>query len=811
MNEVPAPHSPESEGAAQNSDLLRSGIASSTPAKKRPRWLRRCVIAFAVLTLLTAMLPALISTFGGRFWFAGTLATRFDADVDIGALSLSWTAEQKIEGLRIEGARATRSSRSLRAESGTDTSPTPEVRDAPPRFLDIPHATVKTTLWNLLFTKNPLVLEVSGARVHLRRHEDGSFNVAGILDGTDADARGGDDEATTAEKLSDPASAGLRAMQDVVRSPKPSGWLPSLGRRVEIELENVDFEFDDRTVGSSIRVHDVDAKLIVGPEQTSFLLSGDVVRLAPLDDEPGKPLVGWPGGRIDASAVGSGWETPLEDLQAGGFVEVRGLALSPYAPMLREYAKFDPPDSAFAMRLDANTVDGNLHVTLDADAGAVEIRDAECELPLVGFRKSARARIPLTADLGRTISVFRDHFELPSGGQVEGRLDGTIVAESSLSIPSIRDLGWAALEGLAFELRAESEDFEFRMPTSETLPDVVSPASGGFAFLPAEGKGEERRSFERVDSACRLALTGSLTGFGDHRLALPSYIRVAGELDLAGAFEFGETKAHRLSTSYVVTGGELEFRDTTAIVGGGRLRSQRGWLNFDVTPATYGFDLEAQNVDASYELSSLLAYAVPFLALDERRGELRGRFDGWITLSGKGFESGDAERYLGGIGELNLSKGYFRGSRVFRHLGTALGQSLDPIAFESLAARVDIGDGRIVTQDVRLRLSRSRPERDLGWVGSTTFRNQIEHRVELSVLEETIATGTAEDLRLQEALRSASAASRAASESTACEGHMDRRPPLRLTGTLVEPVVSFSPIPGLSIPVDRLLEDLLER
>ena len=29
-----------------------------------------------------------------------------------------------------------------------------------------------------------------------------------------------------------------------------------------------------------------------------------------------------------------------------------------------------------------------------------------------------------------------------------------------------------------------------------------------------------------------------------------------------------------------------------------------------------------------------------------------------------------------------------------------------------------------------------------------------------------------------------SAASRAASESTACEGHMDRRPPLRLTGTL---------------------------
>ena len=72
-----------------------------------------------------------------------------------------------------------------------------------------------------------------------------------------------------------------------------------------------------------------------------------------------------------------------------------------------------------------------------------------------------------------------------------------------------------------------------------------------------------------------------------------------GELDLAGAFEFGETKARRLSTSYVVTGGELEFRETTAIVGGGKLRSQRGWLNFDVTPATYGFDLEAQKVDAS--------------------------------------------------------------------------------------------------------------------------------------------------------------------------------------------------------------------
>ncbi len=93
---------------------MKTSAVSSTPEEARPaprrrrrRWkilLLSLLPAVAVLAVLTALAPTLVSRGLGRGLIAGRIQKRINGTVDLGALSLSWTRAQSVAGFRVTDA-----------------------------------------------------------------------------------------------------------------------------------------------------------------------------------------------------------------------------------------------------------------------------------------------------------------------------------------------------------------------------------------------------------------------------------------------------------------------------------------------------------------------------------------------------------------------------------------------------------------------------------------------------------------------------------------------------------------------------------
>jgi hypothetical protein len=434
-------------------------------------------------------------------------------------------------------------------------------------------------------------------------------------------------------------------------------------------VRDASLEFDDRRLGSRAGLAEVDGELRIGPDGASCELSASL-------DAPGAesgPKA------LNAVISASGWETPLAELELDGRIEIAALDLAPYAPLLREYARFSPPEGQISGALEGRAARGELELKLELAAAAVGVARARGELPLeaTSALASARVNVPCEVDVAAALGLFRDRLEIPEGGHVAGRVKGTIDVRAPCSLADVFRDGWAALEGLVFEYRAASDDFSLRMPLGPDHPALRSGASGDGA------------------TGCQVSIAGRLTGFtGSYRVP-PRFIRVSGELELAGDFLWGDARADGIATRFEVTGGKLAFADTRAMLNGGQLRSRQAVLDLDSKPPEYELDVGVDGVGASSALASLLAYVLPFLEREGERDELSGVIDAELHLAGKGFEPVEAERHLIGEGSVRVRRGSLNGSARLREVAGVFGQHLERIPFEEIFASFRIAEGQV--------------------------------------------------------------------------------------------------------------------
>ena len=739
-----------SEESVQHRSSRRTGYRDWLPGRGilRRRWIIVTGLAFIGLAVLAVFLPLILSTSGGRFWFAGRIGSRFDAPVNIESLSLSWTSPQRIEGFSVEG-----------AHSGS----TGDVV----KLLDVRNATVQTTLFDLLFTDEPLVLEIDGARVSLRRHGSGLFNVDGLFG--DEEQEGGD-----VGQLGAGAGPGVQSIRQAVQNHDAAGWLPDFGREVIVRLQRAYVSYDDRVLSSRVAMKSFDGELRMGPDGSSLRFSAEV-----------EPVAGesTSAGRVKARVTASGWETTLADLEVAGTLELASIDLQSITPILREYAKFAPPEDPVHAKLRVYGADGLLTVRLDVDAGVIGVSGAVCEVPLESHDRMAEVTIPGVVDLLPAVALIAEGLDMSREGRLEGRVDATLHARAPLTVVDLRDRGWAALEGLSFDVDASSDRLLLDLPLGAEHPALVS------------GLGDDEAT------GYRASIAGELTGFTGSYMLPPSFIRVDGEMELAGDFRCGELTAEHVATRFSVTGGRLRLEDARVTVNGGELTSSDALLDLESVPPVYELELGLDGVGASQETSLLLAYVLPFLGLEDSCGQLAGVIDGELRLAGRGFGVADVEESLEGRGSVRLSKGFVRGSRILRRVSELFGSFVDRVPFDELRARFDLGDGRVRARDVFVRTTETAEVRDLGLEGTTFFDRRLDHSVRLVALQEAVGV-----YRAPSSPGDLDPGARAFGG-----GHFMDSWSLRFTGTIVDPVISVDPVPGLSVPVDDALDLLFWR
>ncbi len=249
-----------------------------------------------------------------------------------------------------------------------------------------------------------------------------------------------------------------------------------------------------------------------------------------------------------------------------------------------------------------------------------------------------------------------------------------------------------------------------------------------------------------------------------------------GALELTGDLRYQGYRTRRVAAGFEISERQLVFRDVNADLNGGRLVAPR--LSLDLTGEKPGYQLQlgVEDVEANFDTSSLLAYVVPFLALEDRQGTLSGRITASLELRGRGFEVADLET-LEGNGEFRLRDGQFQGSRFFREVSRLVGTDLDRVAFSELGSDFRFSAGKIASDNVFLKETREKL-RNIGLKGTTTVRGELDYGVDLAALQETVG-----DRGIRDVLRGVEAV-------LGKDGF-----PIRLGGTLKEPRLTWGAAP----------------
>lgn len=378
----------------------------------------------------------------------------------------------------------------------------------------------------------------------------------------------------------------------------------------------------------------------------------------------------------------------------------------------------------------------------------------------------------------------------PPDGPVNWTFSGTVrggAVEFASRLDAAGDL--AARAEVKGSLGLAAGGREWRIDGSADLPiAAVGPAV--LARVPAKVDIDRGARFR----CPAFSFSGKL---GEDQAALASLAGTA-QVEATGPVQCSGWAVEKLTAEVRAQDGKVTIEKGEGALGGGTATVESAFLDLGAGTPAYAAVAHLEGIRTNVEMTRLLAYVVPFLALEDREAAFSGTLAGRIELSGQGFGRENLEKTLKGQGLVRVRDGTLSASRFFHQAAELIDFQLAEVAFAELGSDFAIGAGRIDASKVFITGKPGSKVRNLGLKGYTTLDRQIEFGVDLAALRETV--GSKRIGRILE---------------TAKKVLGDDVLPIKLTGTLSEPKLTLelkeSALPGeADLPVGEIL-DLFKR
>lgn len=763
---------------------------------KRPSFLRRLVwlgSGFFLLVIVGVLfLPRVVSV-GGASFIADQLSGQLGGPVQIDSVELSWTGEQRIWALRIGALPG--------APVGED-------------LFRWKSATVKAGLLDLV-GDDALVVEVVEPAIRVHRDREGRFNFEHLV----PLLRRPKERRECSEDEMPPE----KPPKDRPKTERRGGL--SLQRDVVIQVTGASLEYHDELLGSRASLSAIDVQAALMSQSLEAQVSAMVDGSESTD-----------GGRIQMRSQVRGLEhgTKLNKWQVEAEGEVHQLDLRPYRGLLEEFVGVTPPERAVDGGFTVSTGSGVLQATAHIAAGYATVETLKLTLPLEGTGgENSTASFTGAVDLG-AVTVMPVVRESLAGKEVHGRINADL---SLRGLPSVAELMAGLdmpLDQLAADVRLRGSNVRVTVEEESDKQDgkeplvieddavafnlKIAPEGGDLNVSEARftGFGTDARlvghvrRLKRGLGKCRVELSGranaalaeiiallssrweneeididegtrllvrDLVFTGDFKRGeLADALRMTANLRLRGAVRHRGYEVKAFRSRMRLKDGSLMLKESTARINGGSATSELVLVRPFDDPPTYKLDIDIERVEANYELAEGLAYVLPFLSLEqEADAELKGLIHSSLKIDGAGFSQTELSEHLKGEGKLRVRAGRVDGSRFLTQLGSLVGLAEDGSLFVSeMGSDFTLGGGRIDAGKVFLQAAEGSKVRNLGLHGTTWLDGRVEYGVSLAALRETIG-----DKKIRRIL----------SDIEEIFGSTDL--PLKLTGTLKEPKLSF--------------------
>jgi hypothetical protein len=281
------------------------------------------------------------------------------------------------------------------------------------------------------------------------------------------------------------------------------------------------------------------------------------------------------------------------------------------------------------------------------------------------------------------------------------------------------------------------------------------------------------------DSRVRIASL-AISGLGKAEKPFVETVRGAGRLEIEGPISHQGWTVEKLAAELRAAAGVVSLGDVAGAVNGGRLTARELALDLTTTPPSFRGSLQIEDAAANYEMTSLLAYAAPFLALEGEAPVLDGKLAASLDVAGQGFDLPSLEKSLTGNGLLRVREGKLRGSKVFAEASRLLGSTLGETLFSELGSDFALGGGKVEASKVFLLGKEGGKVRNLGLAGFVRLDQRLELGLDLGALQETIG-----DKKIRRILEDAV---KVLGKSSL---------PLKLKGTLQKPELALEPSLGV--------------
>ena len=767
----------------------------ASAGKKRRRWGLWGLGVVVIILSLVCFLPFLASTVL-RGPLLGVVNGQLGANVQAETVTLSWSGEQLLEGVRIT----------------PDNSRHNVPGTSPGELLVIDRLRVGSGLFALAFSpQKPIDVQVDGLQLEVHRSKDGRFNFEDLLGkkaGQPGDVKPpAQDDAPTkdAPKKDTPEPT----------APRRTVELPSLPREVHVTVRNAELTYRDEKLAafSALRGVTLDLHAAGGTAKLAFEAR---VASSP-QDSTGQD------GRLAVSGAlqGLGDSVAWTQLDVWGDATIEGLTLAPYRGLLEEFAQVSPPEEPISGHVHIVVKDGTLALESRLDAGVALLEALKINVPAAGTLP-AEIHISLPKlDLFGGLEVVRRHLSLPEGTTVAGNfgvelkgtgawtleklLSGEDLTEVPFSLeahttitnlalvlpPATHDAGTekeeaqetAAQETAAQETAAPPAPLRLEEKEASLVVVVSQDArKDGGTNEPVQTEGGIVFQVDARSSAVKAQLGGHVRGsnaqaHGALHVTVPELLKqlpvaVPDDLEIGDGTQLELSNLHasaRLDgddpaatvafAAHVNLTGELAFQgydlrsleadlnytDQTATLkavkaalSDGELVAEELFLDLGKEPPEYHGAVVVENVRATYEMTKLFAYAIPFLSLEDEKADFSGRVSAELEIDGRGFETSDLESSLKGKGKLRIREGKLAASKFFLKVAGLLGGKQEDLYFSELGSDFDIGNARILAHKVFVLPRADSKLRDLGLKGVTGFDGALDFSVDLATLQATI-------------------------------------------------------------------------
>jgi hypothetical protein len=761
---------------------------TSSP-KKRRRWWLWGLATVLLLGGLVGLLPLLASTVL-RGPLLGVVQGQLGAVVEADEVTLSWSGEQLLQGVRI-------------APEGASHD-----------LLRVDRVRLGSSLFALAFSpERPIELEVDGVMLRVHRADDGTFNFADLLkkkpDQTPAERQ------APKERPTKPPSKKRDGGETVA--------LAGLPRDLHITVRNVDLAYRDDVLDAFSALRGVALELHAAGGAAEFTLDAHVASSA-------ADSAGQDGSLAISGAIHSlGKKIPWKELEAHVKITVKGLALAPYRGLLEEFANLSPPAQPLEGSLQVVMKDGVLAVDSRLDSDVALLETLKITVPASG-QAPARFEVSLSSlDLAGGFEIVRRHLGLPNDTTIAGILDLELNGQGQWTLEDLLAGGNPAQVPFSLDLRTLLSDFALELPPAPAgsaemagddakaeVPQVspkplhIEEKEVTLTILLQNVLPEQKTNTQETpatpslvfqtkahSSAVEAAFEGTVKGgaavaTGGLRVALPRLIeqlslelpddltiaegtklelaelrassRFDGDNPTATALVTAQSSAHLTLSGNIGFQGydlsaldaDLEYKSQTAKLkavkaklSDGNVLAEELVIELNKKPPEYHGKVIVEDVRATYEMTKLLAYAVPFLSLDDERADFSGRLNAELELSGRGFETADLKSALKGKGKLRIRDGKLGASKFFLKVVSLLGGKQEDLHFSELGSDFDIGGARVLAHKVFLLPRADSKLRNLGLNGVTGFDGALDFSVDLAALQETIG-----DKRIRRILQS---------------------------------------------------------